>query len=162
MKPLQQKALLNVGTLMLQVYDCILVNNISTWINLCKQIKFDEFILDVMWMYTFGTSNTDELIQPMHNIVSRSEQSSFCWSSTLHYNIEMINDWYIRLLRYESHPPLPKTDIQKDKWILYDWPNAILSHDISCNFQLFDHITLCLEMDVAEYAHRSFAPRFEC
>eukprot|EP01083_Nonionella_stella_P058338 152824_1 len=144
-KQLQEKALININTLRFHIYDFSLVNNISTWLSLCKHLKFDEFILDVMFMYTFGTDGktSDESIQPMHNIVSRSVQSSFCWSPNYQYDINMMDKSHIKQLSRDSR----KIRITKHKWILHDWPNTMTSHRLS-NFQLFDNIILCLEIDV--------------
>eukprot|EP01083_Nonionella_stella_P254660 874833_1 len=147
---LQQKALINVSKLMLHVYDCYLVDNISTWLNRCKNIKFDEFIMDPIHMYSHGTleKTSDELIKPMHNIASRSVRSSFCWSPEYSYCINRVDKWYVDNVkpflwntREEKH-----VQMKKHKWILHDWPNAILTHDISRKFHCFDNITLCLDI----------------
>eukprot|EP01083_Nonionella_stella_P173433 598223_1 len=132
----QQKALMNVSKLVLRWYDFGLVNNISTWMNKCKNIKFDEFLMDAVHMYSFGTDGNDAM-KPLHNIVSRSARSSFRWTPKYQHISGFTDNTYIEWIESEE------ININKHKWIVHDWPIAMLSDDLSC----FDTITLSLHID---------------
>eukprot|EP01083_Nonionella_stella_P112576 331372_1 len=132
----QEKALVNVSKLVLGLYDFGLVNNISTWMNKCKNIKFDEFLMDAVHMYSFGTDGNDAM-KPLHNIVSRSARSSFRWTPKYQHISGFTDNTYIEWIESEE------ININKHKWIVHDWPIAMLSDDLSC----FDTITLSLHID---------------
>eukprot|EP01083_Nonionella_stella_P294044 999825_1 len=149
----QQKALMNVSKLVLRWYDFGLVNNISKWINKCKKIRFEEFIMDAVCIGPDG----NDVMQPLHNIVSRSSWSSFCWSPRHQYICKDFTD--------NTYPDwLERCNIEQMnmrkrnyKWIVHDWPIAMLSNDLSC----FDSITLSLHTDCTRSSSRFPCSRAE-
>eukprot|EP01084_Bolivina_argentea_P281872 482370_1 len=134
---LQKMALKNVSELILGLYDYHLVNNISNWCNICEEISFNRFTMDIINVYLNGafSKTTSELIQPLHNIVSISQHSTFRWSSNYLYIKEFIDDY----VKWIVPIPIDRTH----KRILNEWPLHMISN-VSTKSELFDNITLSI------------------